>query len=63
MMFVETDSDKLSPIIPAYNEEGRIESVSLDYCNHFPNQEIIVVGNGCSDSTANTVRRLCSEYR
>lgn len=62
MMFVETDSDKLSLIIPAYNEEGRIESVLLDYCNYFPNQEIIVVCNGCGDNTPNIVRRLCSKY-
>ena len=62
MMFVETDSDNLSLIIPAYNEEDRIESVLLDYCNYFPNQEIIVVCNGCRDNTPNIVRRLCSKY-
>jgi len=61
-MFSEIDSDKLSLIVPAYNEEDRIESVLLNYCNYFPNQEIIVVCNGCSDNTPNIVRRLCSKY-
>ena len=52
----------LSIVIPAYNEEARIETVLLNYCNHFLNQEIIVVCNGCTDTTPNIVSGLCSKY-
>ncbi len=62
MMSVQTSANKASLIIPAYNEEARIETVLSNYCHHFPNQEIIVVCNGCTDDTPNIVRQLCFEY-
>jgi len=36
MMFVETEGDKLSLILPACSEEYRIGSVLLNYCNRSP---------------------------
>ena len=52
----------LSIVIPAYNEEVRIETVLSTYCDHFPNQEIVVVCNGCTDTTPAIVNRLCLKY-
>jgi dolichol-phosphate mannosyltransferase len=52
----------LSIVIPAYNEEARIETVLSTYCDHFPNQEIVVVCNGCTDTTPAIVNRLCLKY-
>lgn len=51
-----------SIIIPAYNEQARIGTVLANYCGHFPNEEIIVVCNGCSDNTPDIVRRVCSKH-
>jgi len=58
---VKSDTS-LSIVIPAYNEEGRIEAVLLNYCEHFPTQEIIVVCNGCTDDTPNIAGGLCATY-
>ena len=52
----------LSIVIPAYNEEARIETVLSNYCDYFPNQEIVVVCNGCTDDTPNIVGGLSSKY-
>lgn len=52
----------LSLIIPAYNEEQRIEPVLLRLCQHFENQEIIVVCNGCVDGTQALVGRVSRDY-
>ena len=52
----------LSIVIPAYNEEARIETVLSNYCNHFPDQEIVVVCNGCTDTTPAIVNSLCLKY-
>ena len=46
---------KTSAIVPAYNEEGRIETVILNYANSFPDAEIIVVCDG-TDNTTNIIR-------
>jgi glycosyltransferase involved in cell wall biosynthesis len=61
-MSAKTGKGKLSLIVPAYNEEDRIEAVLLSYCNSFPDQEIVVVCNGCKDKTPNIVRSLRSKY-
>ena len=52
----------LSVIIPAYNEEGRIEKTLLSVDNYLSKQgydyEIIAVNDGSKDKTANIVRNL-----
>ncbi|MDO9518202.1 MAG: glycosyltransferase family 2 protein [Methanosarcinaceae archaeon] len=47
----------VSLVIPAYNEEKRIATMLSQYCNHFPDSEIIVVCDG-TDNTLNIVRSL-----
>ncbi len=46
---------ELSVVIPAYNEEERIEGVLKGYADFYESYEIIVVCNGCSDSTPEIV--------
>lgn len=46
-------------IIPAYNEEKRIEKTVRDYAQFFEKRaEILVVMNGCRDKTSEIVRHL-----
>ena len=52
---------KTSVIVPAYNEEGRIETVILNYANSFPDAEIIVVCDG-TDNTKNIIRKKSKKY-
>ncbi len=52
----------ISIVIPAYNEEARIESVTKNFCDYFPGQEIIAVCNGCSDNTEHILNTLHSRY-
>ena len=61
-MCTQKMTNKRSLIIPAYNEERRIGTVVAKYAAFFPNQEIIVVCDGCIDNTVNIVKRLCSRY-
>jgi len=54
-------------LIPAYNEERRIEPVLRDYASyfqqHYPGQfQLVVVLNGCTDNTLAVVRRVGAEY-
>ncbi|MHB8522220.1 MAG: glycosyltransferase [Limisphaerales bacterium] len=54
-------------LIPAYNEEQRIEPVLRDYAAHFrahyPGKfQIVVVLNGCVDNTLGVVQRVASEF-
>lgn len=54
-------------LIPAYNEERRIEPVLQDYAayfrSHYPGRfQIVVVLNGCRDDTIGVVRRVASVY-
>ena len=48
-------------IIPAYNEENRIETVLSKYSNHFQNQEIIVVCDG-NDNTSSIIKKLSETH-
>jgi dolichol-phosphate mannosyltransferase len=57
-----SNNPNISLVIPAYNEESRIESVVKNVCNQFPGQEIIVVCNGCTDKTNHVLDILHSQY-
>jgi glycosyltransferase involved in cell wall biosynthesis len=54
-------------LIPAFNEEHRIEPVLGDYARHFRQHyagrfQIIVVLNGCTDNTRGVVQRVARDY-
>jgi glycosyltransferase involved in cell wall biosynthesis len=54
-------------LIPAYNEERRIEPVLRDYAQFFGRNysgqlQIVVVLNGCTDNTLGVVRRVAAEF-
>jgi len=59
---------KLSIIIPAYNEEKRIEKTLTSYVTHFnprfkKNYEIIVVCDGCKDRTSQIVKNFSGKNK
>jgi glycosyltransferase involved in cell wall biosynthesis len=54
-------------LIPAYNEEARVEPVLRDYAAYFGTQyngefKLIVVLNGCRDNTIGVVNRVAGEF-
>jgi glycosyltransferase involved in cell wall biosynthesis len=54
-------------LIPAYNEERRIEPVLRDYGRHFQEHyrsrfQLVVVLNGCTDNTLGVVQRVAADY-
>jgi glycosyltransferase involved in cell wall biosynthesis len=54
-------------LIPAYNEERRIEPVLREYAEFFGKNyggkfEIVVVLNGCTDDTFGVVQKVAAEY-
>jgi glycosyltransferase involved in cell wall biosynthesis len=54
-------------LIPAYNEEARIEPVLRDYAQFFQKNysgkfRIFVVLNGCTDDTLGVVKRVAAEF-
>ena len=54
-------------LIPAYNEEARIEPVLREYANFFRQNytgefKLIVVLNGCRDNTLAVVQRVAQEF-
>ena len=54
-------------LIPAYNEEARIEPVLRDYADFFRRNysgvfQLVVVLNGCRDNTLGVVRRVAQEF-
>jgi len=54
-------------LIPAYNEEHRIEPVLRDYAGYFRDQyrgkfQLVVVLNGCRDNTLGVVRRVAEDF-
>jgi glycosyltransferase involved in cell wall biosynthesis len=58
---------RLLLLIPAYNEEDRIEPVLREYARYFQEHyqgkfELVVVLNGCTDDTAGVVRRVGQQY-
>jgi len=58
---------KLSIIVPAHNEEKRIEKTLQEYVKFFEkkfknNYEIIVILNGCTDDTLGIVKKIARKY-
>lgn len=54
-------------LIPAYNEEHRIEPVLRDYARYFREQyhgkfQLVVVLNGCRDNTRGVVERVAKDF-
>jgi glycosyltransferase involved in cell wall biosynthesis len=54
-------------LIPAYNEERRIEPVLRDYARYFKEHyhgkfQLVVVLNGCTDNTLGVVQRVGADY-
>jgi glycosyltransferase involved in cell wall biosynthesis len=54
-------------LIPAYNEEHRIEPVLRDYVRYFQQNypgkfQLVVVLNGCRDNTLQVVQRVAAEF-
>lgn len=59
-------SPSLLLLIPAYNEEARIEPVLRDYAEYFRREydgsfQIVIVLNGCVDNTIGVVKRVAAE--
>lgn len=55
---------KLSIIIPAYNEEKRIEKTVKDYVKYFKkyDYELLIIPNGCKDNTEKITKELSKKY-
>jgi len=50
-------------IIPAHNEDARIEPTVREYCEHFGARAVItVITNACTDSTASIVHALSRTF-
>jgi glycosyltransferase involved in cell wall biosynthesis len=54
-------------LIPAYNEEHRIEPVLRDYVDYFQKQyqgrfQLVVVLNGCRDNTLGVVQAIAAQF-
>ncbi len=66
LIFVSQAASSLLLLIPAYNEEKRIEPVLRQYAEHFRNYpgqfQLVVVLNGCVDDTLGVVQRVAAEY-
>jgi glycosyltransferase involved in cell wall biosynthesis len=66
-MNVSVQAPSLLLLIPAYNEEQRIEPVLRDYAAYFQRHaagafELVVVLNGCTDNTLGVVRRVAEDF-
>ncbi len=60
-------SPSLLLLIPAYNEEERIEPVLRDYAQYFRQNydggfQLVVVLNGCKDNTIGVVKKVAAEF-
>ena len=57
----------LSVVIPAYNEERRIEPVLRSYAEYFRKNysgkfQLVVVLNGCRDNTLGVVQKVAADF-
>lgn len=64
---MDSSAPSLLILIPAYNEEQRIEPVLREYGQYFRDHyagrcEIVVVLNGCVDGTFNVVQKVAHEF-
>jgi dolichol-phosphate mannosyltransferase len=64
---VSTTRQSLLLLIPAYNEEGRIEPVLREYGTYFAANyagrfQLVVVLNGCRDNTMGVVNRVAQDF-
>ena len=64
---MDGSAKKLLLLIPAYNEENRIEPVLRDYARYFAREyagsfELMVILNGCRDHTAEVVARVARDH-
>jgi glycosyltransferase involved in cell wall biosynthesis len=64
---VTSPAPSLLLLIPAYNEENRIEPVLLEYAEYFQKNypgkfQLVVVLNGCKDDTLGVVQRVGRKY-
>ena len=64
---VRVPDPSLLLLIPAYNEERRIEPMLRDYARFFQGQyhgkfQIVVVLNGCTDNTLDVVQKVVKEF-
>lgn len=62
-----TTTYEVSVIIPAYNEEVRVEKTLRNYAHFlndcYSNIEVLVVTDGCSDKTPEIVEELANKYK
>jgi len=64
---VRVPDPSLLLLIPAYNEERRIEPMLRDYARFFQEQyhgkfQIVVVLNGCTDNTLGVVQKVAKDF-
>ena len=64
---VRVPDPSLLLLIPAYNEERRIEPMLRDYARFFQEQyrgkfQVVVVLNGCTDHTLEVVQKVAKEF-
>jgi len=64
---VRVPDPSLLLLIPAYNEERRIEPVLRDYARFFRERyhgkfQLVVILNGCTDNTLAVVQRVAAEF-
>jgi glycosyltransferase involved in cell wall biosynthesis len=64
---VANTAPSLLLLVPAYNEELRIEPVLRDYAQYFHDNykgpfQLVVVLNGCTDNTIGVVRRVAGDF-
>lgn len=67
-MDVSAPEPSLLLLVPAYNEELRIEPVLRDYAQYFHDNyrgqfQLVVVLNGCVDNTIQVVRRVAHDFK